>query len=70
MRRTSVVGGGRASKCGCTSCAIERADRGVELLSLQHAEARRYLDALKRFRWQWDLEGLKKSSEGSESTAR
>lgn len=60
------------SKCGCVSCAIERADRGVELLGLQHAEARRYLDALKKFRWRWDLEASKtsKTSKASESTAR
>jgi hypothetical protein len=25
-------------------------------LALQYVEARRYLDALKRFRWEWDLE--------------
>jgi hypothetical protein len=52
MRRVVVV----KTKCGCRSCAIGVADRRIELLALQYVEARRYLDALKRFRWEWDLE--------------
>jgi hypothetical protein len=51
MRR--VVKSGR---CGCVSCKIVLADRRVELLGVQYGEARRYLEALKRFRWEWDLE--------------
>lgn len=38
------------------SCKIGMADRRIELLGLQYVEARRYLEALKRFRWEWDVE--------------
>jgi hypothetical protein len=54
MRRVVVVPA--KAKCGCRSCAIGVANRRIELLGVQYAEARRYLDALKRFRWEWDLE--------------
>ena len=38
------------------SCKIGLADRRIELLGVQYGEARRYLEALKRFRWECDLE--------------
>ena len=38
------------------SCKIGLADRRIELLGVQYGEARRYLEALKRFRWEWNLE--------------
>ena len=53
MRR---VVGGRKGGCGCVSCKIGMADARIEVLGVQYAEARRYLEALKRFRWEWNLE--------------
>ena len=51
MRRVVKTG-----RCGCVSCKIGLADRRIELLGVQYGEARRYLEALKRFRWEWNLE--------------
>jgi hypothetical protein len=44
------------SRCRCKTCSIERADRKIALLSQQHSEAKRWLEALKRFRRIYDLD--------------
>ncbi|KAM0713510.1 hypothetical protein Q7P37_010472 [Cladosporium fusiforme] len=44
------------ARCACSSCAIERADRKIRLLVVQHAEARRWLDVLREYRWKYDME--------------
>lgn len=44
------------SRCSCQTCAIERADRKIELLAMQYLEAKRWLDALKKYRWKHDLD--------------
>jgi hypothetical protein len=44
------------ARCGCKTCAIERADRKIALLSAQHREAKRWLDALRRYRRKHDLD--------------
>jgi hypothetical protein len=43
------------ARCGCKTCAIERADRKIALLSAQYHEAKRWLDALRKYRWKHDL---------------
>lgn len=44
------------SPCSCKTCLIDRADRKIQLLSSQHTEARRYLDVLKQYRREHDLD--------------
>lgn len=44
------------SSCQCKTCLIERADRKIALLSTQHYEAKRWLDALRKYRWKYDLD--------------
>lgn len=50
------------ASCRCKTCAIERADRKIALLSWQHHEAKRWLDALKKYRWKYDLDALSSSA--------
>ena len=44
------------ASCRCKTCAIERADRKIDLLKAQHQEAKRWLDALRKYRWKHDLD--------------
>ena len=43
------------ARCRCKTCSIQRADRKIALLSEQYNEARRWLDALRKYRWKHDL---------------
>jgi hypothetical protein len=42
------------------SCRIGFADLRIELLRKQYKEARKYVEVLERFRWEWDLEAAAK----------
>jgi hypothetical protein len=44
------------SRCRCKTCSIERADRKIALLSKQYSEAKRWLEALKKYRRIHDLD--------------
>ncbi|GAB7333147.1 hypothetical protein MBLNU13_g04810t1 [Cladosporium sp. NU13] len=50
------------ASCRCKMCAIERADRKIALLSAQHHEAKRWLDALRKYRWKYDLDASSASA--------
>jgi hypothetical protein len=50
------------ASCRCKTCAIERADRKIALLSAQHHEAKRWLDALRKYRWKYDLDASSTSA--------
>lgn len=45
-------------RCRCRACSIERADRKIKLLSAQYSEAKRWLETLKKYRWQYDLDNI------------
>lgn len=45
-------------RCRCKTCAIERADRKIKLLAAQYSEAKRWLETLKKYRWQYDLDNI------------
>lgn len=45
-------------RCRCRTCSIAYADQKIKLLRTQYSEAERWLDALKKHRWQYDLGSL------------
>ena len=45
-------------RCRCRACSIVYADQKIKLLKTQYAEAERWLEALKRHRWQYDLASM------------
>lgn len=50
------------ASCRCKTCAIERADRKIALLTAQYREAKRWLDALRKYRWKYDLDASSRSA--------